>query len=373
MVATAIAAGLGHSCALVSGGAVWCWGNNYHGELGNQAPYGVDPNTIDSSVVPVQVLNINQASSIATGSYHSCAALTTGTGKCWGWSNYGQLGNGTAGTNSRSNVPVVVAGITNAAAMVAGLYHTCALLLDHTVKCWGSNSNGQLGGGNWNDSAVPVTVVTDASSLSPLSQVSALASGKNHVCAVQTSGTVYCWGSNGSGELGRGTAADSDIAAQALGIQASSVGAGESHSCAVTTTGAVQCWGYNYYGALGDNTTNDSLAPVTSKTSSPTAITLGLGANHSCAVLNNASGNVQCWGRNEYGQLGIGSQANSSVPQNVYGLTQATTASGGDWHTCAIVGGGAVYCWGDNTFGQLGDGNGQDGALSTVPTRVHGF
>jgi alpha-tubulin suppressor-like RCC1 family protein len=382
LVATAVAAAWDHTCAVIKDGTIWCWGNNSDGELGNQDPK-IDGSAIIYETKPVQVKGVTQAISIATGDYHTCAALASGTVQCWGYNEYGQLGNGASGYNTRSITPTAVIGMpagVGAVAVVAGSSHTCALLSDKTVKCWGDNYYDQLGSGSstLTSSMVPVTVVTNASTLSPLTNVTTLALTTDHACAIQSGGALYCWGDNIWGQLGTGTTNSTTVAVRAGTIQAVAVGAGDGHTCVVgsPTAGSpfnVQCWGRDSYGELGDNGTGgESHTPVNARVSA-NASTIALGANHSCAVLVNSNVTVQCWGSNTYGQLGNGNTGDSPVPVDVLSLTQAKLLSGGEGDTCAVVSSGAVYCWGSNKYGQLGDGNGGLGAKSAVPVLVSGF
>jgi len=385
-VPTELAVGFRQACALIVDGTVWCWGNNYDGQLGNGAPYGTNPAAVasstTSSTVPVQVSNLGQASAIASGVLHSCAVVksgnVSGNVKCWGNNEAGQLGNGASGVGQHSNLPVDVklSGAT-ATAVVAGESHSCALLTDQTVKCWGDNSSCQLGnGGVCDGGALASTVVTNASTKTPLAGVVLLASSRNHTCAVLTDHSVYCWGQNQRGQLGTATPTfdNSNIALKVAGVEAQTVAVGEEHTCAVSSAansvGAVECWGYNWSGQLGDSTDVASVTPVLPGIN---ASAIGVGTSHTCAVV--AGGAVQCWGWNNKSQLGDESQVNRYVPTPVRSesVTQATRVGGGDLYSCALVSGGRIYCWGDNSFGQLGDGKGQYGLLSLLPVRVTGF
>jgi len=147
--ATAIAAGGSHACALLTGGSVRCWGSNFSGQLGNGTT------TNDPIPTPVVVSGITTATAISAGNGNTCALLTGGSVRCWGDNYYGQLGNG---TTTNSSTPVAVSGITTATAISAGGYHTCALLTDGSVRCWGYNNYGQLGNGTTTDSSTPVAV-----------------------------------------------------------------------------------------------------------------------------------------------------------------------------------------------------------------------
>ena len=382
MVATAVAAGYGHSCALVNDGTIWCWGRNIEGEIGNGDPE-VDGTTLVRSV-PVQVHGVTQAVSVTTGGYHTCALIAGGTVQCWGKNDWGQLGNGNRGgfSTTPTNVSGIPAGLT-VVAVVGGTSHTCALLSDKTVNCWGDNRSRQLGMGDNapTSSARPVPVVTNSSTQAPLSGVTSLAATHDHACAVQSGGAssggpVYCWGYNYDGELGTGTFDNTTTVAIKVGtITAVAVGAGGDQSCAVgpPTTGApynVQCWGTDSEGEIGGGSRDGGIyayTPVHALVSGNATI-IALGWSHSCAVL--VGGAIQCWGYNYYGQLGNGSSgdtASSEVPVTVKSLSQAVGLSGGDFHTCAVVSAGAVYCWGGNGAWQLGN-SGSDSAVPVLVT-----
>ena len=339
-----ISGGGTHSCALLTGGSVKCWGWNSNGQLG-------DGTKTDSSS-PVSVSGITDATQLTAGSSHSCALLTGGTVKCWGYNWGGQLGDGT--TTNRTS-PVSVTGITNATQISGGGQHSCALLTGGTVKCWGWNSWGQLGDGTTTNRTSPVdTGITNATQIS---------GGDEHSCALLTGGTVKCWGNNWSGDLGNGTTTNSSSPVSVTGItNATQISAGGAHSCAVLTGGTVKCWGYNDEGELGNGTTNYSSSPV-SVTGITTATQISAGGAHSCALLT--GGSVKCWGYNGYGALGNGTTTDSSSPVDTV-ITNATQISTGWSHACALLTGGIVKCWGANSYGQLGDGTTTNGSSSPV-------
>jgi alpha-tubulin suppressor-like RCC1 family protein len=186
--ATAIAGGKGHTCALLSGGTVQCWGYGYKGQLGNGS-------ITTTQGIPVSVSSISTATAVVAGTDHTCALLSGGTVQCWGKGNYGQLGNG---STSNQSTPVSVSSISSATAISAGGWHTCALLSGGTVQCWGYNYYGQLGNGSTSNQSTPVSV----SSISTATAISA--GGWYHACAVLSGGTVQCWGHGGYGRLGNG-------------------------------------------------------------------------------------------------------------------------------------------------------------------------
>ncbi|MDE3089704.1 MAG: RCC1 repeat-containing protein [Chloroflexota bacterium] len=348
---SAIAAGLYHTCALMSAGGVKCWGYNGYGQLGD------DTTNDHHTPVDVSVLT-SGVSAIAAGAFHTCALLPRDRVKCWGDNPFGQLGDG---TTTERNTPVDVNGLTSGvSAIAAGYYHTCALTSGGGVKCWGHNNVGQLGIGSSDHNAhsTPVDVIGLTSG------VNAIAAGGDHTCALTTSGGVKCWGSNPYGELGDGTVPTSpwnkptpvDVTGLTSGVYA--IAAGDDHTCALTTSGGVKCWGWNNEGQLGDGTTTNRLTPVDviGLTSDVSAITAG--DYHTCALTTR--GSVKCWGLNGNGELGIGSTDYNPhpTPVDVIGLMSGVSAiAAGDTHTCAVMTSGGVKCWGDNNMsGQLGDG-----------------
>jgi len=186
--ATALAAGENHACALLAGGAVKCWGSNNFGALGNGTTVGI-------STLPVTVSGLSGATAIATGYSLSCAVVSGGGVRCWGSNSRGQLGNGTTGGSS--NVPVAVTGLTGATGVAAGQLHVCALVAG-TVECWGDNATGELGNGTYTSSPTPVVVTG-------ITTASVLASGYFHACAIVADRSTLCWGQNRSGQLGDGS------------------------------------------------------------------------------------------------------------------------------------------------------------------------
>lgn len=374
LLASSVDTGDNHSCA-VSSGMVKCWGLNSSGQLGD--------NSAISSLTPVVVSGITDAVQVSAGSRHTCARLSNGTVWCWGDNVDGQLGNGST-TDSR--VPVQVSGLSNATDISAGGGHTCAVRADGSSWCWGRNTEGQLGNSSNADSLVPAQVSTGLG-VAPAASISA---GGLHTCALLQDSTVSCWGSNLLNQLGNSgvTAVSRNIPVPVLSLtSAASISAGTAHTCAeVASPQGVRCWGSNSSGQLARTWQVSGLPPFTPITSSPEALPVqgvstpsevAAGSSHSCTILTDNS--VLCWGENADGQLGNGNffgfvppdgvfpATSTIVPVAVSGLSSASQVAGGQFHSCARLFTGQVMCWGRNTSGQLGDGT---GILSATPVRV---
>ncbi len=353
-VTPAVTLGQYHSCAVTSAGAALCWGYNAFGQLGN--------GTTNSAKTPVAVSGLaSGVLAIAAGGYHSCALTTGGGVWCWGYNGDGELGNG--GTNN-SSTPVSVSGLASgvrAIAAGAGGFHTCALTSAGAVLCWGFNATGQLGNSTNTSSRTPVPV----SGLS--GGVTAITAGGYHTCALMTGRAAYCWGYNADGELGHGTTTASSNTPMAVAGLASGViaiAAGGEQTCALTSAGAMSCWGYNGDGELGNGTTNRASLPVAVSALPSGIVAIGAGgAGQTCALTS--AGGLYCWGYNADGELGIGTTSDATTPVAVPALARGVIAiGGGGYHTCALTMAGTVSCWGFNGFGELGNNT---TANSSVP------
>lgn len=302
----AISAGWYHSCALTNAGAVWCWGQNNAGQLGNGSTSG--------AITPVLVTGLSSGViAISAGENHSCAVTSTGALQCWGDNTYGELGNG---TTTSATTPVAVPGLSSGVTAVsAGAIHTCALTSAGAVLCWGYNSDGELGNDSTKESTVPVPVAGLASG------VVVIAAGYYHSCAVTSAGAAICWGDNADGELGNSTTTSSSIPVPvtALSSGAIAIAAGGYDSCAATVSGAALCWGQNHDGQLGIGTTgNGSSTPVSVTGLSSGVVAVAAAELHNCAVTSD--GAVWCWGYNVEGELGDGTNTNSATAAVVSGV-----------------------------------------------------
>ena len=319
-------------------------------------------NAISSNTVSVNI--IIPATQVSAGGFHTCALLQNGSVKCWGDNNSGQLGNN---MTTDSSTPFQVLGLgSEVSAISAGYQHACAIQ-NGSVKCWGYNYYGQLGDNTTTNSSTPVQV----SGLD--SGVSAISAGSHHTCALLQNGSVKCWGINNNGQLGDNTTTNSSTPVQVSGLDSgvSAISAGSHHACALLQNGSVKCWGRNNQGQLGDNTTNMSQTPISVVGFDSGVSAISEGGNHTCAIQN---GSVKCWGSNSYGQLGNNTIANSSTPVQVVSnssfspLINVSAISVGENHTCAMLQNGFVKCWGQGNFAQMG--NGSSNEINRLPVTV---
>ena len=345
----ATAGGAHHSLFLKNDGTVWASGANGSGQLGN----GTNAN----SLVPVKVSSLIGITTIAAGGSNSLALKNDGTVWAWGNDGVGQLGNG--GTNTNSNVPVQVSGLTGITAIaVGGHFHSLALKNDGTVWAWGRNQYGQLGNGTTTNSNVPIQV-------SSLTSITAIAAGYDHSLALKNDGTVQAWGNGEEGQLGNGTNTSSNVPVQVSSLTSITAIAGEEQdSLALKNDGTAWDWGYGHDGQLGNGANINSNVPV--QVSSLTSITaIAGGAFHSLALKNDST--VQAWGDNTMGELGDGTTTSSNVPVSVSSLTSITAVAGGEQYSLALKNDGTVQAWGFNDSGQLGNGTTTN---SSIPVLV---
>jgi len=423
----AASSGSSHTCAVLNDDTVKCWGSGSNGRLGygDTSTRGNQANQMGNNLPTVDLGTGKTAKQVSASYEHTCAVLNDDTVKCWGKGNYGQLGYGD--TNSRGDsgasatscddgkqmgdcLPVVDLGVNKTAKQVAaGGYHTCAILNDDTVKCWGAGNSGQLGYGGTSYKYSPPTATVDLGTCGTSTCLAKkIIAGSTHTCAVLNDDTVKCWGRGYYGQLGYGNTNNQNSPPTEtvdLGTCGSSnctakqLVAGWHHTCAVLNDDTVKCWGHGESGKLGYGDTNnrgDSGAGATScnegkemgdclptvdlgtcGSSSCTAKQVVPGRIHTCAVLNDDT--VKCWGLGEYGRLGYGdtnsrgdsgASATSCNQGKEMGDCLPTVDLGtgktakqvvaGYYHTCAVLNDDTVKCWGWGGNGQLGNGSPDD-------------
>lgn len=264
---------------------------------------------------------------LSSGRWHSCVVLRDRSVRCWGWNYDGQLGDG---TRSGHNAPIVVTEVRDAVEVRAGWDFSCARTSSGAVQCWGENDYGQLGNGDRHTSASPVAVlgIRDARQITV---------GETHACALRAGGAVSCWGENEFGELGDGTTTlrTRPVAAR-FGRGVSELSAGDGGTCALHETGAVTCAGWLARGAT----------PVVVRDLPTGVIDVALAKNFACA--NTVDDEPRCWGEGFVGQLGGENVASGEVfvPRPINGLRAVSQVALGRRGGCAVRRDGQLWCWG---------------------------
>jgi alpha-tubulin suppressor-like RCC1 family protein len=336
------------TCAGLDDDTVRCFGLNDSGQLGSSSA------PTSKFAMGVVVEGVPASAQISLGDRHGCAVVD-GVAKCWGRNTLGQLGTGDFRFHSVPVANLVAAPVEAVSTFQSA---TCAVASGEVV-CWGLALNGESWAG-WDDGEAVVV----PSLVNGLDSVVEVGVGTLHACALRADDTVWCWGFGGDGSLGRGDTLDSTTpapVAESLAHPVHRLAVAGAQSCVLAgEPPVVQCWG--------------SLPDLQGPTTEPTTMSaqptgevldLQLGQRHACVLL--ADGRVQCWGRNTHGQLGTGS-AETETPTSVTGLVDAFGLALGSTHVCALHGESELVCWGHNIFGQLGipDGNSR-GTPEPVP------
>jgi len=349
----AISAGYNSACALKSDGTIWCWGDNHSGQLGTNVSNSF-------SQYAVKVSGISTAVGVSVGTSFACASLSNGKVNCWGT---GILGHG---TNSSSTAPVEVAGISTATTAISvGHSHACVVLASGSIKCWGTAASGELGNGSF--SGVDSCVVPNDCSFTPvtvsgISTAQSVSAGNNSTCALLADNSVRCWGLNSNGDLGTNNTVNASSPAAVAANSVTQLSTGKRyHTCVVDSGHSVLCWGFNRYAQLGTGT---DIGPQTCGSYScsmndlpvsgiNSATHVASGPSFTCALL--ADQTVKCWGINNYGEVGNQSSSGPDTcgfdkcafnPTTVVGLMGVTALAAGTNFACAITTAKNVKCWG---------------------------
>jgi alpha-tubulin suppressor-like RCC1 family protein len=354
----------GATCGVLNTQALYCWGAGIFGNLGQGA--------FAASLAPALVLGGHQWSFVSAGGPVTCGITIAGPTYCWGAGGEGQLGNGQSGNGSldnRSQPTLVTSTAPFKRVAQASISGACAITTADAALCWGFNTFGRLGDGTTSHRNVPTPVSGNLT-------FGSAELGTAHGCGVTTGGAAYCWGTENGGVLGSGTTppdvCDAGIpcalspvpVSGGLSFVPTSIAVAGNVSCAIEQgTSSAYCWGS---GAIGDGSTGSA---------TPKPVTGGLqfsqlDANDGFVCGLTTKGEAYCWGDNDDGQLGSGSQAPASTPLPVQGGLSFVFITTGEGHTCGRTADGAAYCWGGNDSGELGDGT---NVRRLTPARVRFF
>lgn len=344
-----------HVCTVTAERKAACWGRNSSGQLGNDST--------NISLMPTPVFGISDVKRISAGEAHTCAIDGAENELfCWGSNEFGQLGLGFGSDISFIQIPFPTLGpagfseMSQTTSVAAGSQHTCAVFGEGSVACWGNQENGRLGNGSYDDHLEPIPQEVIGPDYSYITNGVQVVAGDSHSCVLTDDAKVMCWGDNTYGQLG-GELEVQDIAQEVLELsdllsddeEILSLAAGRNHTCALISTGKLFCWGDNRSLQLGRPGRDETLPGEVLGISDIVAVAAG--TFHTCAL--SAMNHLTCWGSNDYGERGDDEQAASDQPHIVdIGPTDRIAAGGGV--SCARIESGQVACWGDNFFGQLG-------------------
>lgn len=288
-------------------------------------------------------------SSFSAGGTHTCAVTEGGDAWCWGWGGDGQLGTGAP--RGRAEAPVRVASSVAFERIAAGARHNCGIAVGGGAWCWGGNGSGQLGIGSRANVSRPNVVGGDH-------RFVALSAGWFHTCGVTAEGALWCWGRNEQGQLGTGDGVDGELPRQVAGETAwAAVAAGGDHTCGLDTDARAWCWGLNDVGQLGTGGTVSTLVPVP-VIGDRRFVSVSAGFRHTCAV--DEDDRPWCWGSTRHGELGNRILSGPEgpgwwEPSPVFGQFLYPAVGAGLDVTCGVTAGQDLHCWGRGGDGQLGD------------------
>tara|TARA_S200000501_G_scaffold104499_1_gene97892 strand:- start:5495 stop:7462 length:1968 start_codon:yes stop_codon:yes gene_type:complete len=355
-VASVLALGHYHSCSILDNGTAICWGHDGNEQLG-------DGGNSDRHLRPAEPVSSSDGSkyhSIFANHRRTCALEFSGPLFCWGQNDNGESGDGTTNVYSSPTIPVEFPANRTVVTVGMGSHHTCAILDDGSLMCWGSDHDGRLGNGLEETSSQYTPVLID---IPDNRNAISVDGGYTNTCVLFDDGGVMCWGRDHVGQNGDGGSSStthSPGANVALpeGRSAIDLSVGAYHSCAVLDDSSITCWGWNERGQIGDNSTTNAPSPVMVKLPDGAKATdVDAGVWHTCAVLENSS--VYCWGWNKHKQVS-GSEWEVHTPQYVNETISVVNVVAAETHTCALAENGTISCWGENSNGQLGIGSTQD-------------
>lgn len=343
----AVSMGMRHTLAIRADGTLWSWGNNSSGELGLGA-WSSDAGSMDRTNRPVQVDHNTNWKSAAAGFQHSLALKNDGSLWAWGANHLGQLG---IGGNSATNRPTQVGNDSDWVSVAAGDEHSVGVRSDGSLWSWGNNSSGQLGTGTTTSANQPVQVGTRRDWIMA-------SAGRSHTMAIRRDGTLWAWGRNDFGQLGNGTQFGAlDPVQVGTSTNWAGVAAGAYHTLAVQSDGTLWAWGLGSDGQLGDGSSgSQARSSVPQQIAGMTGCRLVVAGYHNSGAIR-SDGRIWLWGGNEVGQLGNGTNLDSSTPVFLAAQGPWQSLSLGEGHTAALRHDGTLWTWGQNDYGQLGNGS----------------
>ena len=315
---------------------------------GSESPTGPETPLPQAAAVAAPLAFVQ----VSTGGFHSCGVTTAGKAFCWGGNGAGQLGDGTVFFNQSRTTPKAVIGGLRFRHVTAGYEHTCGVTTDDRVYCWGQNFFGQLGNGTQGSDHFQVSTPAEVVGGRRFRQVRA---GFSHTCAITLADVAFCWGENIRGQIGDGTSGiNRPRPVRVLGDQKwAFITGGAAHTCAVTRSDQLFCWGWNEHGQLGNGSRTNRTRP-TPVSGGRLFREVEAGGEHTCGVTNGDL--AYCWGRNFAGSLGDGTETERLTPGAVAGARRFAHVNAGEYHTCGVTRAGRGLCWGLNSQGQVGDG-----------------
>ena len=372
-----VSVGGNYSCGIYYDDKVYCWGYNGYGEVGVGS---AETKIFNPTAIKGDLAN-KRVKLVTTGRFHVCALTLDGQAYCWGWNNCGEVGDGTYQEKRlpmevKATVPEDALYGKTIKQISAGNRYTCAVASDNKAYCWGGNNNYEAGIGITGHLKKPHAVQGDLVG----NNIDTVLPGCAHSCALTIDKKFYCWGYNsGYRPFGFNTTSNevklpilardgllAEIELKRLVLSFLDQGP---HNCAIDKDNKAYCWGSNNYGQLGDQVSVGGIRQIKIKNedNSDKIKDISVGDRYTCAI--SFSDKVYCWGSNYYGQLGNNTKTNSQSPGAVQGEIANKTVSGisaGMNHTCAIAD-GDIYCWGRNVYGELGDGTTID---SLLPVKI---
>ncbi|MAK78181.1 MAG: hypothetical protein CL992_02785 [Euryarchaeota archaeon] len=377
----ALSAGSEHTCVVLEDGSIICAGLSQTSLVTSLSDRDTDGdgvlNIFDVHMPGYAGDSVGSSSPIAMGMKHTCAVMSNRSLNCWGYNMHGQLGLGLGSWAEVNDPRYVDFGFDSEVWSVAADGHqTCAIMVNGSLWCWGLNSQGQLGIGTTEKMYTPQPV-----DLGPDRYATAVTIGNSHTCAITNDSAILCWGWNNFGQLGTNSSSSSELSPQEVplsqGLVPISLAAGNAHTCSVMSNGSLWCWGLNNFGqnGLGQSVSSSSYPQYVPFPDESVVITAVANRHQTCAIIENRS--LFCWGDDEYGQLGLGNVGSGQQqysPQYVdLGGLEVLSFSGGDRHSCAILEDYTMWCWGQNSDGQLGLGNNtHQGSPIQIPVDVNG-